>query len=127
MVSPVHGSILKFSVLALILGIVVAEAFGQHCIREYTETGLFIYFLAGILGYIFVCYFLYRTYDSTKGNSQGTGMGVINTIWSALSILTVLAVGVLLWKDKVHWHQLVGIAFIICGFVFIMVPIDDST
>lgn len=75
--------------VVVILGIVLAECIGQSCLKTlFHNPSKIHYFAAGVLAYSVVCYLLLVSY-------RYKSMGLINVLWSGLSVLAVLAAGAL--------------------------------
>jgi multidrug transporter EmrE-like cation transporter len=99
--------------LIYIILIVIFEAVAQSCLKEYSQSSNYNYFYAGILFYGGVGWLLCQTY------SQKAGLGVVNLVWSALSIIASTVVGILLFKEKFHTHDILA-ALLITGGVLIL-------
>jgi len=104
---------LSNTILTYILIIVIAEGIAQTCLKQYSESKKFIYFLTGLICYGLVSWFLCQTYDD-KG-----GIGMINLIWSALSIITSFTIGVLFYKEIIHFHDILAIILISIGVLIL--------
>jgi multidrug transporter EmrE-like cation transporter len=47
-------------------------------------------------------------------------MGLVNVMWSGLSVLAVLAAGALLFHEKITTMDMVGVALTLTGIVLIV-------
>lgn len=45
------------------------------------------------------------------------GVGIVNALWSGLSILAMVAIGTLVFKEKIKAKEWIGILFILVGLV----------
>jgi multidrug transporter EmrE-like cation transporter len=59
-----------------------------------------------------VCYLLVQLY-------KYKGIGLINVLWSGLSILVILSIGIIFFNEKITNLDKIGIFFIILGIIFI--------
>lgn len=104
---------LSNTILIYILIIVIAEGIAQTCLKEYSESKKFIYFLTGLVCYGLVSWFLCESY-----NVNG-GIGIVNLVWSALSIITSFTIGVLFFKEIIHFHDILAIILISIGMLIL--------
>ena len=63
------------------------------------------WFLAGVLFYSAVGFFLVQTFKLT-------GLAMTNALWSGLSVMATTTVGVLYFKESLHAHDFLAIAMI---------------
>ncbi len=68
----------------------------------------------GIGCYILVSYFLVKSF-------KYEGMGVVNILWSAFSVTSVVLVGVLAFDEKVDMKEVAGILFVLGGLVLLRI------
>jgi multidrug transporter EmrE-like cation transporter len=99
--------------LIYIILIVIFEAVAQSCLKEYSQSNNYNYFYAGILFYTGVGWLLCQTYNN-KGD-----LSVVNLVWSALSIVVSTSIGILLFKEKFHIHDIFA-ALLITGGILIL-------
>jgi len=98
----------------LILTILIAETTAISFLKEYRVTGLLPYFVVGYLGYVGVCLLLVQTF-------RYEGMGMVNVLWSAFSVLSVVLVGHFCFKEPVTRKEIVGICFVLVGVTVLRV------
>ena len=84
--------------LILILFIVLAENLAMTSIRESVEHNSLLYYLLGVLFYAAVCLFLRMSFKMN-------GMGLVNTLWSSLSVITVALIGKTVFDEKLNSLQ----------------------
>lgn len=41
-----------------------------------------------------------------------SGMAMTNALWSGISVMATTSVGVLYFKEKLHWHDYIAVAMI---------------
>ncbi len=70
------------------------------------------FFLAGILFYTGVGFMLCQTY-------QYSGLAMTNAMWSGLSVVATTFVGVLMFKEMLHFHDYLAIAMIGAGVMIL--------
>jgi multidrug transporter EmrE-like cation transporter len=89
------------------------ECVAQGCLKKFFKDSNFFLFLSGIICYAAVCYLLVKSY-------QFKSMGIVNCIWSGVSILFILWIGWAVFNETINTRDVMGIAFIISGIWFIM-------
>lgn len=72
------------------------------------------WFFLGVLFYIGVGLLLVQTFKLT-------GLAMTNALWSGLSVMATTTVGVLYFKEKLHWHDFIAIAMIGGGVMILKV------
>ena len=102
----------KTLLVFIILFIVAAESAGQYCIRVCKNEQKWHFFILGLLMYSLVCAGLYVSYGFRS-------MGIINVLWSCLSIVSILLIGIIFFHDTVNINDIIGILFILVGFIFV--------
>ena len=97
-------------ILLYVLIIVGLETGAMTCFKNSVEDRR--YFLLGVLFYSGVGLMLVQTFKLT-------GMAFTNALWSGLSVMATTTVGVLYFKEKLHFHDYIAVAAITVG-VFIL-------
>lgn len=92
---------MEIIILLLVLLIVIAESCAMSTI-QLSVNGPRIYFLLGMLLYILVAVLLRRTFSVR-------GMAVVNTLWSALSVLTVAGVGYFYFDEALTQWEIIAV------------------
>lgn len=98
----------------IILFIVCCEAIAQCCIKHCNLTKKIEFYILGVFFYSLVCYGLYNLYAYKD-------MGIINLIWSCLSIITIIVVGIVFFHETINIYDIIGIILCIIGLFFIFV------
>ncbi len=88
------------------------ETFAMSCFKRSIDNTAF--FALGVLFYAAVGYMLRLTMNDT-------GMAMTNALWSGLSVLATSTVGVLLFKEVIHIHDMFAIAMIVGGVMILKV------
>ena len=99
-------------ILFLVIGIVLCETIAQSCIKYSRNTNNKNYICISVLFYAIVCFLLYKTYKYQN-------MGIVNVIWSCLSVLSVLFAGIILYHEKITKNDILGVILILIGLYFI--------
>jgi len=86
-----------------VLIIVAFETTAMSCFKTSLKDWRF--FFLGVLFYIGVGLMLVQTFKMT-------GMAFTNALWSGLSVMATTTVGVLYFKEKLHWHDYIAVAMI---------------
>lgn len=104
----------KLALLLLVLAISISECLGQSCLKTYhkspEKTHLYI---AGVLFYTIVCALLVMSY-------KYKGMGLINVLWSGLSVLVILSTGVIFFDEGITRMDMIGAGMIVAGIGFVV-------
>lgn len=95
-----------------VLLIVMLETLAMSCFKRSVDNNAF--FALGVLFYAAVGYMLRVTMN-------GSGMAMTNALWSGLSVLATTTVGILLFKETIHLHDLGAIALIVSGVMILKV------
>jgi small multidrug resistance pump len=95
-----------------VLLIVMLETFAMSCFKRSVDNSAF--FALGVLFYAAVGYLLRLTMNDT-------GMAMTNALWSGLSVLATSIVGVMLFKEVIHLHDMFAIAMIVGGVMILKV------
>lgn len=101
-------------VYLLVIGILLTETVALSFLREYSLTANLVFYFLGVLFYVFVTMLLVKSF-------RYEGMGVVNVLWSAFSIMFVVAAGILFFKEKVHLLELLGVFLVLCGVSLIRI------
>lgn len=95
-----------------VLLIVMLETLAMSCFKRSIDNNAF--FALGVLFYAAVGYLLRTTMN-------GNGMAMTNALWSGLSVMATTIVGILLFKETIHLHDLGAIALIVSGVMILKV------
>lgn len=101
-----HGN--RLEVIPIVILIIISEAIAQTSLQYFHRTNNLLYFITGIFGYVLVSVFLVVAYRRTQ-------MGITNSMWSALSIISMIVIGMVIFKERIPVHDIVGIFFIFIG------------
>lgn len=92
-----------FWIILYVLIIVGFETTAMTCFKKSVEN--WRWFLLGVLFYVGVGFMLVQTFKMS-------GMAMTNALWSGLSVMATTTVGVLYFKEKLHWHDYIAVAMI---------------
>jgi len=95
-----------------VLLIVLLETLAMSCFKRSIDNSAF--FAVGVLFYAVVGYLLRFTMNNT-------GMAMTNALWSGLSVMATTTVGILLFKETMHFHDFIAIALIVSGVMILKV------
>jgi multidrug transporter EmrE-like cation transporter len=102
------------TVIPYIFSISLCESFAQICIKYYYISNNLLYFFLAILFYTCVTYLLFKTYAIKE-------MSLVNVLWSGMSVIIMLAIGIILFNERIHLHDWIGIFLIVLGMTFVNV------
>lgn len=97
-------------IITYILMIVGLETCAMSCFK--TSLNDWRFFLLGLLLYGGVGILLVQTFKLT-------GLAFTNALWSGLSIMATTTVGVLYFKEKLHFHDYIAVAMIGAGVLIL--------
>ena len=95
-----------------VLLIVMLETLAMSCFKRSVDNQAF--FALGVLFYAAVGYLLRQTMNAT-------GMAMTNALWSGLSVLATTTVGIMLFKETLHFHDFIAISMIVGGVMILKV------
>lgn len=98
--------------LFYILCVAIFETAGQSFLKLANTRKTTIYFILGIASYAFVSTFLYLSYTYK-------GVGLVNALWSGISILMMMLVGYFFFKERFATTELIGVGLILAGIIVI--------
>jgi multidrug transporter EmrE-like cation transporter len=101
-----------FWLLTYVLIIVAFETSAMSCFKKSIED--WRYFVLGVLFYTGVGGLLVQTFKLT-------GLAMTNALWSGLSVMATTTVGVLYFKEKLHFHDFIAIAMIGGGVMILKI------
>ena len=104
-------SVRSFMIM-LILFIVSAEACAQYFLKKCKVEQQMHFFIISVFFYILVCFGLYNVYKYRS-------MGIVNLLWSCISIVTMLAIGSVFFNEAINMYDIIGVVFVFIGFGFI--------
>ena len=110
-VSTEHKRSHFYILITIVLVIAILEICGQTCIREFRKNGSFQYIVFGALLYMVVVVLLFHSY-------KYHGMGMVNLLWSCLSIILAIAVGYFIFEEKVNKNTGIAVVLAICAVYF---------
>ncbi len=100
--------------LVIIVLISVCELCGQSCLKYFNlNRDKPHYYALGLLFYSIVCYLLLKSYEYK-------GIGLINMIWSGMSVVVVLTGGYLIFGEEVTNMDKFGVLLIMLGIFFVL-------
>ncbi len=92
--------------------IVLCETTAISFLKEYSQVRQRFYFLLGLLFYGAVSFSLVQSF-------RYEGMGMVNVLWSACSVIFVQSVGVFKFHERITHTQIFGIVFAIAGIALL--------
>jgi len=98
-------------ILIIILMIVVCETVAMTMVKKYHNQDGTAYLVLAVLMYAGVCLLLSQSLDYKDS------VGMVNVVWSGLSIFAVVLAGVVFFHEKVHIHDLFAGSLITAGII----------
>jgi len=103
----------RFYVL-LVLSVVFFEGVAQYHIKKSKITNNSLYILISIFAYSIVCLLLKECYAFN-------GIGLTNLLWSVISIINMLTIGVIMFNENITLIDILGVLLCLCGMYLIFV------
>lgn len=104
----INSSLIYLSIL------VISELIAQFFLKKQTEIlDNNNYLLLGIIFYIIVAIYFHKVLKT------GKKLGILNSLFNALSTIGVIIIGYLAFGEKINHNQLLGIILISIGIVLI--------
>jgi multidrug transporter EmrE-like cation transporter len=97
--------------------IIIFESLAQNSFKTCYANGDTTDFALGVIFYGVVGYFLIKMYEYET-------MGIVNIIWSSLSIVSIMLIGHYFWGEKLTVNDIIGSIMVFIGLIFIM--LDDK-
>jgi drug/metabolite transporter (DMT)-like permease len=98
----------------ILLFIVICEAIAQCCIKKCKLTKKIEFYILGVFFYSMVCLGLYKMYSFQP-------MGLVNLLWSCMSIIIVILLGMTIFHEKITIYDFIGIILIFIGLFFVFI------
>lgn len=105
--------------LVLILFIVSCEVCAQSCANYLKHTNNMMYLIAGGLFYLLVIFLLSKAHAIAP-------MGIVNAIWSGLSIIAIASVGHFMFDQKLATDQMAMLGVIAIGVGYLATSMEPS-
>jgi drug/metabolite transporter (DMT)-like permease len=98
----------------LVIAVVLFESIAQYHIKQskLVKHRALVYMLVAIVSYTIVCLLLQRCYEFN-------GVGYTNLTWSVLSIVSMIAIGAIMFHERFTWVDGVGTLLCFIGLYFI--------
>lgn len=93
-----------------VLLILLSETTALSFLKEYSLSGSPKSLGLGLGFYLLVSIFLIRSF-------RYEGMGIVNVLWSAFSVILVVATGMFLFGEKIGTMEITGMMMVIAGVV----------
>jgi multidrug transporter EmrE-like cation transporter len=100
------------SLYFILLFVVFFEAIAQSSVYYANKTNNKWFILIGMFSYAILCLLIFKAYNYK-------GVGMINAIWSGMSLFIMVSTGVIIFKEKISIKEYIGILFIILGILII--------
>lgn len=96
----------------LVLAIVVSETIAISFLKKFSLSNNLYFFGIGLAFYALVSFFLIKSFKYED-------MGIVNVMWSAFSVLMVVSIGILFFKEQISFFEVLAIALILIGVIIL--------
>ncbi len=93
-----------------VLLILISETTALSFLKKFSVDSNYLYFGLGIFFYLLVSLFLVKSF-------KYEGMGLVNVLWSAFSVVFVVSSGVIFFKESVTYIEMGAMVMILSGVV----------
>lgn len=93
-----------------VLLILISETTALSFLKKFSADSNYLYFGLAIFFYTLVSIFLVKTF-------KYEGMGLVNVLWSAFSVIFVVTAGVLFFKEHFTYVEAFAMLMIVSGVV----------
>lgn len=101
-------------ILGILLFVVASEASAQYCVKSCRVHQKMHFFFLAVFFYSLVCVGLYNLYCFRD-------MGMVNLMWSCISIITIITVGIIFFHETITKWDVLGIIFVFVGFSLVFI------
>ena len=101
------------NLFVIIILITLFECIAQGCLKKFFKNSKLYFFGISVICYVTICYLLVCSY-------QYKSMGIVNCIWSGMSILFIVSIGYIFFNEIIDIKDIIGIRLIILGIYFIL-------
>lgn len=109
---------IEYTLLIIIILISICELIGQSCLKYLNiHDKQYQFYLFGVISYAIVCYLLLQSYNFK-------GMGMINVLWSGMSVLVILTASIIIFEEKLTLFDKIGVLLILIGMF--LVTLEDE-
>ena len=109
--SKEHADSHFYLLVGLVVSISLLEICGQTCIRKYRQEGQTHFIIFGVSLYLIVIALLFHSY-------KYHGMGIVNLLWSCLSIVMAILVGCFVFHETFNHYMAIAVAFALTAVIF---------
>lgn len=102
-----------------VLLILLAETTALSLLKQYSLSQNVVYLLGGLACYTLVSLFLVQSF-------RYEGMGIVNVLWSAFSVILVVAAGIVFFGESISKIESLGIAMVIIGVGILRLPVSKK-
>ncbi len=95
-------------VYLLVSGILMAEVTAMNFLKQYAMTSKATYLFIGIICYGIVATLLARSF-------RYDDMAVVNVMWTSSSMVLILLLGVIFYKEHINIAESLGILLVVAG------------
>lgn len=112
---------IDYILLLIIVLISICELIGQSCLKYLNvHNDEYQYYIFGVIAYAMVCYLLLESYNYK-------GMGMINVLWSGMSILVILTASIIMFDEKLTLFDKIGVLLILLGMFLVSIEDKQNT
>ncbi len=104
---------LHFYIFLIFLSVLFQSVAQYHIIKSRISNNM-IFFLIGIIAYTIVCLLLKKCYEYET-------IGITNFVWSVLSIVTIILIGLISFDEAVTKYDIIGIVICTIGLYLIFI------
>jgi len=118
-VKHAHPAFTQWKLYLFVSLILLSETAALSFLNQYATAGHPLFLACGLIGYLLVSTFLIHSYHYE-------GMGIVNVLWSAFSVLFVVITGMMFFGEQVTASEWCGTAMVMAGVIILKLPVKKK-
>lgn len=102
-----------FILIIILVLLSILEIIVFASMKQYSNTKNKWFFVMSIIGYIMITILLIYSFNFNH-------MSIVNSLWNAISIISISILGYLAFNEKLNWKEVIAITIIIIGSIILL-------
>lgn len=103
---------IQTKIIIFVAAMAIIEIIALISLKKYSENKNIFFFIMGIIMYALICVIIVHTFTFSK-------MSVVNSLWNGLSLIFILMIGYIVFKDKINSNEIMAIILIMIAIYLI--------
>jgi multidrug transporter EmrE-like cation transporter len=100
--------IVQLIMLAIVMGLI--ESYSMYSAKQFGSCGNILWYIKALIGYALIVFIFSHLCKHSK-------VGVVNTVWNAITMCTMLIIGRVAFDEKMSTLELSGVVLAITGVI----------